>query len=272
MKNNRTQRGATAGTRHFTLIELLVVIAIIAILAAILLPALQQARERANATKCISNLKNLATMGQMYADITRNFWWAGNAVDYGQDMCYTYQLARAKVLGAPNESIAAFKAATPRVLFCPSSDYNPEIGQMQGYGSPGQVFTSMPSPHGFFLNDPGLAYNNHTSPTRSNVEPSERVWFSDSVAKHSDGTFYPSPVMKTMQGEGSELENFRGMLYAAHGGRINIASQSGHVAAVNGSEIGSWYAPYPNGSNTIVYSRRLRGYVAPGSPTIVSVP
>ena len=54
--------------RAFTLVELLIVIAIIAILAAILLPALNSARERGRAAYCTSNVKQLATGYHMYWD------------------------------------------------------------------------------------------------------------------------------------------------------------------------------------------------------------
>ena len=76
MRSNHPSRKPAQSTA-FTLIELLVVIAIIGILAAMLLPALNSARDRGKTAVCVANLKQIGIAITMYADDNSDYYPPG---------------------------------------------------------------------------------------------------------------------------------------------------------------------------------------------------
>lgn len=94
-------------TRGFTLIELLVVIAIIAVLAAILFPVFARAREKARQTQCLSNVRQILTALDMYAqdcDETYPQGFTPNQDAPTWDDRIEPYLKNAKVLVCPSQS------------------------------------------------------------------------------------------------------------------------------------------------------------------------
>ncbi len=103
---------------RFTLIELLVVIAIIAILASMLLPALSQARDQAQSSKCMGNLKQLTLDCIMYANSNQD--WLPRSWNPGNNQMWCDQLYRAGLVDQPKDVSDTDKNAVKGVFACPA--------------------------------------------------------------------------------------------------------------------------------------------------------
>ena len=217
--------------KRFTLIELLVVIAIIAILAAILMPALQQARERAMTTNCINNLKQMSTAGRMYLDAHRDFWPAGRA----RLISYIENLVRADLVPQQAAKLGGTFAACPKTEIKDITLGATVWAQVYGTQTPEYAYPATWYGAGYQVidapNQNVALYKSATPiPGAGPVPLSRRPMLADMAADYGDGV-----LVQTARGfttDTSATKNL-GTPYFVHGGRINIAAFGGNVESLS---------------------------------------
>ena len=188
---------------RFTLIELLVVIAIIAILAAMLLPALNKARESAQKTKCLGNLKQVMLAGLNYAG------------DYNEYLA----VGTDSWLPPLSEDTGYLPKGTPLGL-CPSRPPAKYTDRWKLYG--GRLVSSMPVPLRIYFTIGTKNYG--FLPIKKVRFPGMYMQYGDSKVKNDDRQ--AAGISIASQSDGSHF-------YMGHSRRCNFSFLDGHAEGLD---------------------------------------
>lgn len=259
--------GGIRSRNQFTILELLIVVGILAILCALLLPALHKAREKARATNCLMNMKQLMHAQNSYA--TDNNDNMVHSVIYGTKYeNYATLLARSGSISgllSPGGGYLAWKS-----MGCPSVPGNkvfltPEGGYKNGNTALYSVYGVYIGYNSTDLSKPGIVkqieqcgdfvYTSSASSwaTRTFVMSKMRLPSQTAIAGDSASANLSNSTFFNVQGcsfstLGTAQSGSRMAIIRRHTDQANIGYADGHAAPRSGDQLRRGAMPFTGGT------------------------